>query len=316
MLVGSKADAAPPGAADSFHAWAAELFPPKSAVLTTQHGQLDPQLLDQRRGGGTAALISLRAGARRAAQQQRRVQALLSTSDGSAEAGEHSQGGEQGASSLPAAASPSSAAAPQPASARPGAPLRIMPQAVQQQQQQQHSACGWVFDEGDVFDRQRLLALLQQLERRVARVKGVFRLGPSEWVMPVSSQLDPATAPATAPSSNAASGLAEGAPGSSAAAPGAANDLVAASSSGVGAAAGLLALRPVCYRGASMAEVILHAGSSGTSANAQSSSSEPAIPVGEQLAAAVCSAGEGDWGPLEAEWLLTLRSTAATAVKS
>jgi hypothetical protein len=42
-----------------------------------------------------------------------------------------------------------------------------------------------VFHESDVFDRPRLLGLLRALRPpRVARAKGVFRVGPTEWVLP------------------------------------------------------------------------------------------------------------------------------------
>ena len=45
-------------------------------------------------------------------------------------------------------------------------------------------ACGWIFSPGDVFDRDALAALLAALWPRVARIKGVFRVGQAVWVAP------------------------------------------------------------------------------------------------------------------------------------
>ena len=39
------------------------------------------------------------------------------------------------------------------------------------------ATCGWIFDSGDCFHQQRLLALLQELARHAERLKGIFRVG-------------------------------------------------------------------------------------------------------------------------------------------
>jgi hypothetical protein len=144
------------------------------------------------------------------------------------------------------------------------------------------AACGWAFHAEDRFDRAALLALLQQLRPRVARVKGVFRVGAAEWALP-SLRLGGGDPPREE-----------------------------------------AALAPVCYRGESVAEVILHQGTCGArrqssgvgvggAGGGQSGEGAPGGGLGEargeQTDAAVAAAGAGDWAPLEALLLETLTSS-------
>ncbi|KAG2441778.1 hypothetical protein HXX76_003391 [Chlamydomonas incerta] len=53
-----------------------------------------------------------------------------------------------------------------------------------QQGQGQQVSCGWLFSSEDVFERQALAALLAAVWPAVARLKGIFRVGKSSYVVP------------------------------------------------------------------------------------------------------------------------------------
>ncbi|GIL50293.1 hypothetical protein Vafri_6504 [Volvox africanus] len=45
-------------------------------------------------------------------------------------------------------------------------------------------SCGWLFSSEDVFDRARLVTVVSELWRGAARMKGIFRVGKSSYVVP------------------------------------------------------------------------------------------------------------------------------------
>lgn len=76
----------------------------------------------------------------------------------------------------------------QPVKPAPGKPVRMCSAGQQPGGGPVYISCGWMFDQEDVFDRGRLLQLLQQLQPLVARVKGIIHVGKQTWVMPVTKQ--------------------------------------------------------------------------------------------------------------------------------
>lgn len=125
---------------------------------------------------------------------------------------------------------------------QPGRPQRVLGQGSSSNSslaavQLQHSSCGWVFAESDVFDPEALLALLQATSPVAARIKCVCRVGQKKWVMPAAVQSEPGA--------GAAAGADE------------ASDLQQSAGATPPADNSSLQLQEVCYRGPSMVEVIL-----------------------------------------------------------
>jgi G3E family GTPase len=213
ILVGSKADLVPlsnaaAAAADSalrtaaaaaakgpsriarFEEWAASLYPPKSDVLTITNGQLDTALLDRPRSNAFAALTAGwrqpgSTGRRRGAQ---RAQAVVAAAAGTGGGAWLKEGGEEDDAAAAANPAGDEAGQQQQQQPAPHAPVRVQRPADATTNTSssggQTTACGWVFHGDDRFDRPRLLALLRQLSPHVARVKGVFRVSMSDWVLP------------------------------------------------------------------------------------------------------------------------------------
>lgn len=65
------------------------------------------------------------------------------------------------------------------------------PQQMLGQQIGQYASCSWIFHQDDIFDQLLLLEFLQGMQPVVARIKGVFRVGPKQWVMPSCSPQGP-----------------------------------------------------------------------------------------------------------------------------
>jgi G3E family GTPase len=151
VLVMNKLDAASPELVAEFQKWADGLFPPKLLIAGTTHGRLDPAWLDLTANDERLPLFP-------EAHEHEHEPELEPASRAS-----HGTGSHQPASSLTRLAKP-----------EPGRPLRYpSPPGV-------HPACcGWVFDASDVFEENKLLALLGGT-KGVSRLKGVFHL-PEEW---------------------------------------------------------------------------------------------------------------------------------------
>jgi G3E family GTPase len=245
VLVGSKADAATPGAAAALQDWADSAFwPHKAAVVTSTCGQLDAGLLQLPRATGHVAMQLLAA-----AQQSDAAAAHAAQRSGTAvaespllHAGQPQQQQQQqqpnGSSvnlSPPSALQPPPAPAPEPAPRRPTRVIDAPPgrQAI-------HS-CGWLFAESDQFDAARLLGVLRALSSAtavVARVKGVFRTGERRWVSPVAAGTQ--------------WGLMEGQIEGQSISSGVSSDSVTPSQR-----CEQLVLQPLCYRGPSVVQVLL-----------------------------------------------------------
>ncbi|GBF90583.1 hypothetical protein Rsub_03155 [Raphidocelis subcapitata] len=244
--------------AADFHRWARGLYPPKAEVRIMSGGELDPALLDLPRSSAFASLTAAwrapRGGRRRGLTAAAPAAAAAAAA---AAVEEEAAGGEEG---------PAAAGAPQEPRPAPRAPARIV-RPGGGAAADAPPACGWAFHSEDRFDRAPLLALLQRLRPRVARVKGVFRVGAAEWALP------------------------------------------AARLGGGGREE--LALAPVCYRGESVAEVILHSGGGGGGVTGGGRSEGPPSSghddaQGARAEEAVAAAAAGDWGPLEALLVATL----------
>ena len=141
VVVMNKLDAATPQLVADFRAWADGLFPPKLLVAGTTRGRLDPAWLDLTASDERLPLFPEAHEPGRTAPRER--------AEGFPPPGTHPAMGRLGP--LTRGRSPEG-----------GRP-----------------ACGWVFSPDDVFDRDRLLALLGG--PGVSRAKGVFRLA-HEWV--------------------------------------------------------------------------------------------------------------------------------------
>jgi hypothetical protein len=134
-------------------------------------------------------------------------------------------------------------------------------------------ACGWVFPPPRAFDHLKLTAFLRAVAPRVARVKGVFRIaGSADYFVPT-----------LAPCPDGGGG---------------------------GGGGAVIDLEPICYRGDSLAEVILpHAlPAAGNLGGSSSSSDRKNDAAGAAAAAAVAAAMAGDWSPLESLLIETLAS--------
>lgn len=142
VLVANHVDRCSAAQLDAFRAWAEALYPPKGRVAEVRHGRLQPGWLDEPLGRSRRALYP------------------------EAHGHDHDHEGHHGPA--PHAAGAASA---EPA---PGAPVRLVSEGLGSR------ACGWIFDAADVFDRARLLALLEEL-RGAGRVKGVLRTG-KDWL--------------------------------------------------------------------------------------------------------------------------------------
>lgn len=258
--VGSKADAATPEAAAAFQAWAAdELFPPKSHVLLSAKGQLDPSWLRMPRSPASAAGLLLKTSAQSSRARKQQQAKLQQQQQQQLDATQLLQ--ELQASATVGANEDATPSTQQP---QPGEPQRVLGQPSSSTAASagaagiadsrgrsvllQHSSCGWVFHESDLFDREGLLQVLQALQPVVARVKGVFRVGPKQWVMPA--------AVAAASPTGAAADAADVRSDSTAAAA-AGSVLQGGSEHACRAGSSTLQLQEVCYRGPSLVEVIL-----------------------------------------------------------
>ena len=144
VVVMNKLDTATPELIADFETWANSLFPPKLLIAGTSHGRLDPTWLDLTAKDERLPLFP-----------EAHEHAASRASDVTGEA-------SQPASSLTRLA-PS-----------PGSPLRFpSPPGVTP------ACCGWVIDPAHVFDEEKLIALVRDVEG-VLRLKGVFHL-PYEW---------------------------------------------------------------------------------------------------------------------------------------
>ncbi|MCE9567620.1 MAG: GTP-binding protein [Planctomycetes bacterium] len=149
VIVMNKLDTATPELVSDFQKWANGLFPPKLLIAGTTHGHLDPAWLD---------LI---------ANDER----LPLFPEAHAHVHEHepvtlglASGGRQSPDAL---AKNQGTDVPRPPKRYPSPP-GVKP-----------ACCGWIFDAHNVFDENRLLALLGTT-KGVSRLKGVFHL-PDEW---------------------------------------------------------------------------------------------------------------------------------------
>lgn len=152
VVVMNKLDTATPELVRDFQTWAEGLFPPKLLIAGTSHGRLDPAWLDLTANDERIPLFP----EAHAHHHEERVSLGLASraSHGTGEA-------QEPASSLTRLASP-------------GNPVRYpSPPGVRP------ACCGWVFHATDVFDENKLLALLGGM-KGVSRLKGVFHL-PEEW---------------------------------------------------------------------------------------------------------------------------------------
>jgi len=147
VIVMNKLDTATPELVNEFQRWANGLFPPKLLIAGTTHGRLDPAWLDLTANDERLPLFP---------EAHAHVHH---------EAGDRESGIGNGENPLLALRSPT----PDPRSpVRYPSPPGVKP-----------ACCGWIFDASDIFDENRLLALLGST-KGVSRLKGVFHL-PDEW---------------------------------------------------------------------------------------------------------------------------------------
>jgi G3E family GTPase len=148
VVVMNKLDTATPELVRDFQTWAEGLFPPKLLIAGTSNGRLDPAWLDLTSNDERLPLFP----------------EAHAHHHHDASGGRESLGGLLELNRGPHV----------PRSPKPGAPVRYpSPPRVRP------ACCGWVFDAADVFDENRLLALLSGI-KGVSRLKGVFHL-PDEW---------------------------------------------------------------------------------------------------------------------------------------
>ncbi len=126
-------------------------------MLTARQGRVDASLLDLPRSPQHVSLIS-------AAAPHSRGRGRSGGSSSSASAAAHAAAG-----ALAAAEAQEAVRLPELQQGRPVA----VPGAASGA----HRSCGWLFHSDDVFRREQLLQLLEQLVAAVLRVKGVFRWG-------------------------------------------------------------------------------------------------------------------------------------------
>lgn len=199
-------------------------------VLTIAHGQLDSKWLDAPRAAGTGQLLfkaNKRSSRTLAVTQQQPLtiqQPSAQQPDAVDSKAPDSSPGTGGTAIDRAVDGDDSSRVPQ----------RGQPELVAgagDDPSGQYASCGWVFHQDDMFDQLLLMQLLHELQPLVARVKGVFRVGPKQWVAPSSLSLHQQR-------------------------------------QGVAGQHGMqqmqqearpaMQLSPICYRGVSMIEVIIH----------------------------------------------------------
>ncbi|MDB5306993.1 MAG: hypothetical protein JWO38_1195 [Gemmataceae bacterium] len=145
VVVMNKLDTATPELVSDFQAWADGLFPPKLLIAGTTHGRLDPAWLDLTADDERLPLYPEAHGHHEHPSPHRATEEPIALPSPTGK-------GDVGSGSP----------------ARYESPPGVRP------------ACGWVFSPADVFDEDRLLALLHTAPG-VTRLKGVFRLA-DEWV--------------------------------------------------------------------------------------------------------------------------------------
>lgn len=275
VLVGSKADMCNSDTLRAFQRWAEQLFPPKQLVTTARHGCLADAVTAAMFPGLTASsgdgAQQPAAAAERQQQQQQQVQRPWRSATG-----------------LPWL---SSSAAHDGVSNESGAQQQMFQRREVQDASSTHAACGWIFNRSCLFDRPRLVALLQLLVPSCLRVKGVFRMAAARWEA-VSAAPGPFAAAAAAPETEAVT------------------------------APVAVELREMAYRADSRVEIILgisaatspaacpSGGSNNDRREQQASSSslaDDASSVELRVAKALGAAAAGDWALLQALLLATLQ---------
>lgn len=198
------------------------------------NGNLLSSLLDAPRAAAAGRLtFTSKRSSRASKQQQSLMHARSATAlEQPGAAVKQEQGDVQQYSAVAAvSADPEGASSESGTAPQPGQPVQVL--GVGDGQQGQYMCCGWVFHQQDRFDQVLLKQLLQNLQPLVARVKGVFRVGAKQWVMPASS------------------GLRQGQPAAPKGQQGdeACQQTITSTD---------LILEPICYRGDSMVEVIIN----------------------------------------------------------
>ena len=156
VVVGTKADLAPPESAAEFRAWAAGLYPAKAEVAVVRRGQLPLATLDVPIGSAVLCapipVESTHARDKLLARAERGDGAAFETAPG-----------------IP----------PLPPAPKVGAPARVLGG------DDAFETAGFAFDRDEVFVRHRLVSLFESLRSNesVVRCKGVVRVG-KEWVAP------------------------------------------------------------------------------------------------------------------------------------
>ncbi len=151
VVVMNKLDTATPELVAEFQKWANGLFPPKLLIAGTTHGHLDPAWLDLTANDERLPLFPE---AHAHVHQDEPVTLGLASGGRESPVQQH----EEKKQGVYTSGSPKRY--PSPPGVRP-------------------ACCGWIFDAADVFDENRLLALLTSA-RGVSRLKGVFHLL-DEW---------------------------------------------------------------------------------------------------------------------------------------
>ena len=137
---------------DSCREWIESFRPPKQLILETSFGEIDPKLLDQ--------------------QFERKQFPLFVDAHPMPETGKPALPQlDPAESNSPSPEPTAEETSPGPA---PGRPLRY------QNDGPGYDACGWIFHNDDVFDREELLDLLAHVHP-IVRLKGVFRCEDDWW---------------------------------------------------------------------------------------------------------------------------------------
>ncbi|OSM07632.1 CobW family GTP-binding protein [Magnetofaba australis] len=147
ILLAAKADRCEEADLAAFHAFADGLFPPKLTRAEVYEGRLDAGFLDLK------------------GRSRRDVTALRAMAAESGHAHVHD----------------APHARLQAADPTPDAPTRLLSQGLG------HAGCGWIFHADNMFSERPLVDLLRGVERvlgtRPARLKGIFRVGPTRRVL-------------------------------------------------------------------------------------------------------------------------------------
>ncbi|GAX76597.1 hypothetical protein CEUSTIGMA_g4043.t1 [Chlamydomonas eustigma] len=198
IIIGTKCDMASSEQIEDFMVFSAELYPPKLKVLTTSHGQIEPDLLNEERTPTFQPMFSQAHASRH--NQLRGVgfrvlpeslkpprlngpdaQTIPSTMghSGVSDAADVSGPSISSADACEGELSPTSLITPpysiQVAGGSGGWPARHISNS-----SPHHLAVGWLFPPDIVFKREALLEVVATLLPVVSRVKGVFRVG-KEW---------------------------------------------------------------------------------------------------------------------------------------